>query len=207
MERACRGLGLRLVRRCCCGDRLTYGCDDAPSATVHRSPKGSYTFSGVAGIRRRPVPRFRWRLPYWSLFRGQPQMKSISSVWSSLTMTASRSRSAGTPYRSPEILKSVDLTGVKPGTSLNQAMVFKFGMFELPLGGYVFEFSILWRRSWSHTVPRQLVRREAMPKLEMESIHTNNPARETGHYREFPVQPPARQSSRSRMPSTRRLTT
>jgi hypothetical protein len=32
--------------------------------------------------------------------------------------------------------------GVKPGTSLNQAMVFKFGMFQLPLGGYVFEFSI-----------------------------------------------------------------
>ena len=32
--------------------------------------------------------------------------------------------------------------GIKPGTALNQQMVFKFGMFALPPGGYVFEFSI-----------------------------------------------------------------
>jgi hypothetical protein len=32
--------------------------------------------------------------------------------------------------------------GIKPGTALNQQMVFKFGMLQLPPGGYVFEFSI-----------------------------------------------------------------
>ncbi len=32
--------------------------------------------------------------------------------------------------------------GIKPGTALNQQMVFKFGMLMLPAGGYVFEFSI-----------------------------------------------------------------
>jgi hypothetical protein len=32
--------------------------------------------------------------------------------------------------------------GIKPGTALNQQMVFKFGMPAFPAGGYVFEFSI-----------------------------------------------------------------
>jgi hypothetical protein len=32
--------------------------------------------------------------------------------------------------------------GVKPGSALNQNMVFKFGMLQLPPAGYVFEFSM-----------------------------------------------------------------
>jgi hypothetical protein len=32
--------------------------------------------------------------------------------------------------------------GIKPGTPINQTMVFKFGMFALPAGGYTWEFSI-----------------------------------------------------------------
>lgn len=32
--------------------------------------------------------------------------------------------------------------GIKPGSALNQQMVFKFGMLQLPPSGYVFEFSI-----------------------------------------------------------------
>jgi hypothetical protein len=33
-------------------------------------------------------------------------------------------------------------TGIKPGSALNQQMVFKYGMLSLPPSGYVFEFSI-----------------------------------------------------------------
>jgi uncharacterized protein DUF6941 len=32
--------------------------------------------------------------------------------------------------------------GVKPGSAINQNMVFKFGMLQLPPSGYVFEFSM-----------------------------------------------------------------